>query len=428
MSHLLVTNDFPPKVGGIQSYLYELWRRLPAEDTTVLTTGHDDAAAWDADQPFRIERVRESFLMPSPGLVTRINELADDVDAGLVLLDPAWPLGTIGPLLERPYGVVLHGAEVTVPARLPFVQLVLRTTLRRAELVVAAGGYPADMGRSCAGRTLPTVVVPPGVDLARFAPATDEARAAARRRLELDDDALVVLCVSRLVPRKGIDVLVQAAARLVEEYPTLQVLVAGEGRDRDRLAQLAEAMHAPVRFLGPVGDDELPGLYGAGDVFAMLCRDRWLGLEQEGFGIVFLEAAACGLPVIAGRSGGSAEAVEHDVTGLVIDAPHSVDHVEEALAELLDSPERRRRLGAAARARAVASFDYDTLAATLRDAIAAHTPAPAPPAEPVAPAEPEPVVAAELGGPRPARPVADAVPSTPAAAAPQPDPAGPADA
>ena len=95
MSHLLVTNDFPPKVGGIQSYLHELWRRLPAADTTVLTPRQDGAEEWDREQPFRIERVRESFLVPTPGLVDHINTLADEVDAGLVLLDPAWPLGTM---------------------------------------------------------------------------------------------------------------------------------------------------------------------------------------------------------------------------------------------------------------------------------------------------------------------------------------------
>jgi phosphatidylinositol alpha-1,6-mannosyltransferase len=202
--------------------------------------------------------------------------------------------------------VVLHGAEVTVPARLPFMQLVLRTTLRRAELVVAAGGYPADMGRACAGRDLPTVFVPPGVDHSRFTPLTGEARVAARARFGLTPDSTAVLCVSRLVPRKGIDVLVQVVARLVEEYPGLELLVAGDGRDQGRLQQLAQAMSAPVRFLGPVPAADLPALYAASDVFAMLCRDRWLGLEQEGFGIDFLEAAACGVPSFAGRSGGSA--------------------------------------------------------------------------------------------------------------------------
>ncbi len=372
MNHVLVTNDFPPKLGGIQSYLYELWRRLPPESVTVLTTSHEGAAAWDAEQAFRVERVEESFLVPAPSLIGRIDALADEVGAELVLLDPAWPLGIIGPRLARPFGVVLHGAEVTVPARLPFVQLLLRSTLRQARLVVAAGGFPAQEGRTAAGRTIPTVVVPPGVDTSRFAVLDESARAAARASFGIDPDALVVLGVSRLVPRKGFDVAVQAAARLAEDFPGLRLVIAGDGRDRARLEQLADALHAPVQFLGRVPDADLAALYGCADIFAMLCRDRWLGLEQEGFGIVFLEAAACGIPSVAGRSGGSDEAVLDGETGLVVALPHSVDDAEEALATLADDRALRQRMGAAARTRAEAGFCYEILAAELGRAISSE--------------------------------------------------------
>ena len=214
--------------------------------------------------------------------------------------------------------------------------------------------------------------MPPGVDVTRFHPLDAAARAAARTAFGIDPDALVVLGVSRLVPRKGFDVAVQAAARLAEDFPELRLVIAGEGRDRTRLEQLAGAMHAPVQFLGRVPDVDLPALYGCADVFAMLCRDRWLGLEQEGFGIVFLEAAAAGIPCVAGRSGGSDEAVVDAETGYVVALPHIVDDVEEALATLADDPERRRRMGAAARARAEQSFAYDTLAGTLGAALEAE--------------------------------------------------------
>jgi len=370
MSHLLVTNDFPPKIGGIQSYLHELWRRLPPEDTTVLTTAFDGAGPFDAAQAFRIERTGESFLVPTPMLAKRIDVLAAEVDARIVLLDPAWPLGALGPLLERPYGVVLHGAEVTIPAKLPFVQLLLRSTMRGSRLVVAAGGFPAEQGAAAAGRPLATVVVPPGVDAERFAPLAPDARVAARRRLGIEPGTVVVTCVSRLVPRKGIDHLIQAAARLSEDYPSLRLVIGGEGRDRGRLEQLASALGAPARFLGRVDNDALPALYASSDIFAMICRDRWMGLEQEGFGIVFLEAAASGVPAVAGRSGGSAEAVIDATTGFVIDHPGDVDAIEDALARLLDEPGLRERLGAAARARVVQSFSYDRLAATLQAALA----------------------------------------------------------
>jgi phosphatidylinositol alpha-1,6-mannosyltransferase len=370
--HLLVTNDFPPKVGGIQSYLWELWRRLPPEEATVLCTPYDGARAWDGAQPFRVERSRSPVLLPTPTTRRAVDRLAAEVGADLVLLDPALPLGLLGPRLERPYGVVLHGAEVTIPGRIPWMRPLLAHVLRRADLVVAAGGYPAAEGERAAGRPLPTVIVPPGVDVERFAPRDAEARSATRRRLGLDPAAPTVLSVSRLVPRKGMDVLIEAAAALAGTVPGVQLAIAGGGRDRRRLERLARHHRAPVVFLGRVPDDDLPALYGAADVFAMLCRNRWAGLEQEGFGIVFLEAAACGVPQVAGRSGGSHEAVVDGVTGLVVDRPRSVEAAVAALARILGDPAEARRMGAAGRSRAAADFTYDGLARRLHHALDAR--------------------------------------------------------
>lgn len=369
MSHLLVTNDFPPKLGGIQSYLWELWRRLPPEGTTVLTTPYRGAARFDADQPFRIERTREPVLLPIPPLVTRVNRLATEVDADLVLLDPALPLGLVGPRLERPYGVILHGAEVTVPSRLPGTNRLLKRVLRGADTVIAAGGFPAAEGARAAGKALPATIVPPGVDVERFHPLTEEERWAARAAFVLPEHGRVVVSVSRLVPRKGMDVLIQAAARLGSERDDLMVAIAGSGRDRRRLDRLIEATGAPVRMLGRVPDEDLPALYGCADVFAMLCRNRWSGLEQEGFGIVFLEAAAAGVPQVAGDSGGAAEAVVDGVTGAVVAAPDDVDAVVAALAPILDDDEYRQTLGAAGRRRAEEDFAYGVLAERLASAL-----------------------------------------------------------
>ncbi|HMJ78256.1 MAG TPA: glycosyltransferase, partial [Iamia sp.] len=212
MRHLLVTNDFPPKDGGIQQYLWELWRRLPADEVTVLTTPHPEAERWDAEQPFRIVRSAARVLLPTPGLMTQVRELADEVAADLVLLDPALPLGHIGPRLDRPYGVVLHGAEVTVPGRTRLARPALAKVLVGAELVVAAGGYPADEGERAARRGLPVVVVPPGVDTERFRPPSESERSAARADFGVADDDELVVSISRLVPRKGMDVLIDAAA------------------------------------------------------------------------------------------------------------------------------------------------------------------------------------------------------------------------
>lgn len=365
MKHLLVTNDFPPKVGGIQSYLWELWRRLPADSTTVLTTPHEGSASFDAQQPIRIERDRARVLLPTKALARRVDALATEVGADLVLLDPAVPLGIIGPWLEHPYGVVLHGAEVTVPGRLPVLGRMLGGVLRGAQVAIAAGGYPATEARRCAGRDLPTVIIPPGVDPHRFTPLGLDDRRIARIGLGLDPDAPIILGLSRLVPRKGFDVLIEAGAVLAERHPGLQIVLAGSGRDRQRLERRARRLGCPVRFLGRVDDDDLSSLLSSCDVFAMLCRDRWGGLEQEGFGIVFLEAAAAGVASVAGRSGGSAEAVEDGVTGVVVQQPKDVGEVVAALDRLLEDAELRSAFGRAGRLRAESAFTYDRLAAEL---------------------------------------------------------------
>jgi phosphatidylinositol alpha-1,6-mannosyltransferase len=371
MPHLFVTNDFPPKIGGIQSMLWELWRRLDPSSFVVLTTPHPDAAAWDAEQAFRVVRDPAGVLLPTPGLRRRVVALADEVGAGHVLLDPALPVGLLGPRLGRPYGIVVHGAEVTVPGRLPGSGALLGRVLRGAGLVVAAGGYPLAEAVRAAGRPLPGVVVPPGVDTERFRPLDEAARAAARSRLGLPVEGRLVVSVSRLVPRKGMDVLIRAAALLAPSRPDLCVAIGGGGRDRPRLERLVARTGAPVRLLGRVPHEDLPALYGAADVFAMLCRNRWAGLEQEGFGIVFLEAAAAGVPQVAGDSGGAAEAVEDGSTGLVVRDPDDPRAVADRLARLLDRPEERARMGRAARARAESGFAYDVLAARLGAALAA---------------------------------------------------------
>lgn len=358
MKHLLVTNDFPPKHGGIQTLLWELWRRLPSDDFAVLTTPHDGAAAFDAAQPFRVERTREPVLLPTPMLRRRVDAMVKELGAELVMLDPALPVGGIGPHLSVPYGVFMHGSELI--GRLPIGDRLSGRVLRGASVVIAAGTYPAaETRRLTRGHEPPITLVPCGVDSTRFQPLADKAEA--RRRFGLPEDAPLVVGLSRLVPRKGFDVLIDA----VERMPGVHVAIGGTGSDHERLAKKASDR---VHLVGRIEDDDLPAFYGCGDAFGMLCRDQWFGLEKEGFGIVFLEAAACGVPQVAGRSGGSADAVSHDETGIVVDDPRDVDAVVRALRTVLD-PETNARMAAASRHRAVAVFDYDLLAATLQAAL-----------------------------------------------------------
>ena len=368
--HLLVTNDYPPKVGGIQVYLWELWRRLPADEVTVFTTPHAGAEEFDAAQAHRVIRSREPVLLPRPGLAAQMDRLADEVGAELIVIDPALPLGWIGPSLRHPYAVILHGAEVTVPGRLPVSRQALRRVVTEADLVIGAGRYPTAEGERAAGRSLRHIYVPPGVDVERFQPLDAAARAAARARFGVADDTQLILAVSRLVPRKGFDVAIRAAAKLAPTHPRLQLMIGGTGRDDRRLRRLASQLDAPVRFLGRFEEDDKATLYGMADLFTMLCRTRWGGLEQEGFGIVFVEAAAAGVPQVAGASGGAAEAVAHGESGLVVDDPTDVDAVAEAWAAILADPDGAAEMGRAARARAIEEFSYDMLAERLHHGLA----------------------------------------------------------
>lgn len=371
--HLLVTNDFPPKTGGIQVYLYELWRRLEAGRAAVLTaSSHPDAARFDADCGVLVERVpRGTLFLPSWRAYRDIESAIARHQPDLVLLDPAWPLGLLGPHLSRPYGVVLHGAEVAIPGRLPLAASSLRRVLRNAEVALCAGSYPEAEARRVAAEYLcPVVQVPPGVDVGRFHPLSAEERRDVRDELGVSDEDFVIASYSRLVPRKGMDTLIEASARVAQVHPRVRVLIGGQGRDRARLERLASRRRAPVTFLGRTSDELHPKWIGASDLMVMDCRSRWLGLEQEGFGIVFLEAAACGIAQVAGRSGGSHEAVRDGVTGVVLRDSRDSIALARAIGELIEDPERRARYARHAREVAETAFTWDHLARELSRGLA----------------------------------------------------------
>lgn len=343
---------------------------MPPDSFAVLTSPHSGSESFDAAQEFEIYRTRAPVLLPHPLMVRKINRLASKVDAKLVVLDPALPLGLVGPHLNLPYFVVLHGAEIAVPGRLPVASRLLARVLNNAEIVIASGRYPAAEASRVLDSPEKIRVISPGVDIDRFKVLGPEQRRLAREFFGVADDAQLIVGVSRLVPRKGFDVLIRAVAHLVAEYPKLRLIIAGDGRDRGRLERIARELRSPTTFLGRVPVEDLPKLYGCADLNAMLCRSRWMGLEQEGFGIVFAEAAACGVPQVAGRSGGASDAVEHGETGLIVEDPTRVDDVVSALRQLLADKQTCLRMGHTSRRRAETMFDYDKLAVDLAQSLA----------------------------------------------------------
>jgi len=365
--HLLVTNDFPPKIGGIQNYLWELWRRLTPDSFIVYTTPYKESNKFDNEQNFRIIRSKEPWLAPYPWMPGRIKKICEDNGISHVIYDPAWPLGIVAKKVGLPYGIVLHGAEVTIPARLPISKQMIRRTLKGSSLVISAGNYPLQEANKCIKSQLKSVVIPPGVDTKRFKPINEDKKLKVRQKYGVSDNQILISAVSRLVPRKGFLNLISAVDDIKDEF-NIQLLIGGTGREREKLLKKIDHLDAPVKLLGRISDIDLVELYAASDIMAMVCNERWFGLEQEGFGIVFLEAAACGVPQIAGRSGGSHEAVLANQTGLIVDKPNSVPEITKSLKILCDDPIFRSQMGKSARERSL-KFDYDNLSIKLENSL-----------------------------------------------------------
>lgn len=373
---LIVTNDFPPRPGGIQAFLHNMALRLDPERLVVYAStwkrgreGTEATAAFDAEQPFTVVRDRTTMLLPTPGATRRAVGLLREHGCTSVWFGAAAPLGLMAPALRKAGAERLvattHGHEAGW-AQLPAARQLLRRIGESTDTITYLGEYTRSR---IAGALTPEaaarmVQLPPGVDEKTFHPASggDEVRA----RLGLTERPVVV-CVSRLVPRKGQDTLIRAMPRILAAEPDAALLIVGGGRYEKDLRRLAEetGVAASVHFTGAVPWSELPAHYGAGDVFAMPCRTRRGGLDVEGLGIVYLEASATGLPVVAGDSGGAPDAVLDGETGWVVrgaDPNECADRVTTLLAD----PELRRRMGERGRAWVEEKWRWDLLAEHLK--------------------------------------------------------------
>jgi phosphatidylinositol alpha-1,6-mannosyltransferase len=373
---LLVTNDFPPRPGGIQSYLHELAVRLPAGALTVLASSWPDArdtdgrcARFDAAQPFAVHRLPTTMMLPGPAATRRAVELARAEGCGTVWFGAAAPLGLLADGLRRRTGItravgITHGHEIGWAA-LPGARGLLRRIARGNDVLT----YLSDYQRVRLDRALHGLTdlhrLAPGVDVDAFHPGVDGSAVRARYGLT---DRPVIVCVSRLVPRKGQDMLIRALPEVRRRVPGAALLIGSGGPDRSRLEKLARecGVEPDVVFTGSVPWAELPTLFAAGDVYAMPCRTRAAGLDVEGLGIVYLEASATGLPVIGGDSGGAPDAVREGETGYVVDG-RDVGTLTERLVDLLSDPAKAKAMGAAGRAWVEREWRWEKQAARLGD-------------------------------------------------------------
>ncbi len=366
--HILLTNDFFPKLGGIQSYLYEIYSRLDPNSFIVITTKHLEADDFDRSQPFKIIRYPQKVLLPTKKLSKLVIATAREFGATDVIIDPIFPLGLISFFLPKAninYGLIVHGAELTIYARLILTKPALKAVTKNCSYLIAAGNYPLNevnlLVKNSSNEQMKLLNIPPGVDPEKFKPESAKNRTALRKKYSLTDDDFVIISVSRLVKRKGMDTLIKAADELKLQIPELKVLIGGKGRDAKRLHNLNKKYGLPVSFIGEVDSEELPKFYSIGDVFVMACRNRWFNLEQEGFGIVYLEAAACGLPSIGGMSGGSSDAIVDSDTGILISSENQEYQLVKKINYLYQNRQILAKMAYQAKKRAEQEFNYEVL-------------------------------------------------------------------
>ncbi|MBV8967193.1 MAG: glycosyltransferase family 4 protein [Mycobacteriaceae bacterium] len=351
---LLVTNDFPPRPGGIQAYLEALATHLAeigGHQLTVYAPRWKRADEYDRGAPFDVVRHPGTLMLPVPDVDTRMRQLIATHNIDTVWFGAAAPLGLLARRARRAGAARVlastHGHEVGW-SMLPLARSALRRIGEDSDVVTYISGYTRDRFASAFGPRAALEHLPPGVDVERFRP-DPAARAELRVRHGLGERPVVV-CVSRLVPRKGQDMLIRALPAIRSRVDGAALVIVGGGPYLRTLRRLAVSLGVAddVTFTEGVAPAELPAYHAMADVFAMPCRTRGAGLDVEGLGIVYLEASATGVPVVAGRSGGAPESVQQGRTGFVVDG-RAIDEIAEAVSRLLNDPDLAARMGSAGR-------------------------------------------------------------------------------
>ena len=352
---LFVTNDFGPRAGGIETFVIGLIERRPFGTTIVYTSSQKDSKEYD-DQWLKkfgvvVIRDRAKILLPTPRVAWKLHSIIKEHQIQVAAFGAAAPLGLLSASLKAS-GVtrtvaLTHGHEVWWAKVFPF-NLLMRLIGQTVDSLTYLGEFTHQaISRSLshsAGKAM--VKIAPGIDVEHFRPVDSSAL---RDQLGLTHKKVIV-SVGRLVHRKGQDHLVESMPAILKVHPDTHLLLVGQGPYRDQLQRLVaekNLSHA-VTFIGRIQYLQLPEYICCGDIFAMPSRSRLLGLEVEGLGIVYLEASACALPVIAGKSGGAPDAVIDGVTGVVVDGQNN-EQIAQAVIELLADPAKGRQMGSMGR-------------------------------------------------------------------------------
>lgn len=369
---LVVTNDFPPRAGGIQAFVHNVLLHQPADSVVVYAPKWKRAPEFDVEQPFPVVRHPTSLMLPDPVVLSKAQSIAQEYDCSRLLFGAAAPLGLLAPPLRRkglrPVVALTHGHEAAW-ASTPGARQVLRTIGNSVDTITYLGEYTrariASALQPAAAARMRRLV--PGVDVEAFNPRVRVSGRAVRAELGLADRPVVVV-VSRLMPRKGQDTLIRALPLIHKQVPDAALLIVGGGPYRSRLETLVTQTGVPdsVVLTGGVPWEALPAHYAAGDVFAMPCRTRNRGWDVEGLGIVYLEAGAVGLPVIAGDSGGAPDAVLDGQTGYVVNG-RDLGQVADRVSELLLDEDLAQRMGQRGRAWVEQQWSWPIVSRRLTD-------------------------------------------------------------
>ena len=353
---LVITNDFGPRTGGIETFVMGLLERIVDHKVVVFTSQQGDTSEYDQQwfKKFGVQVIRDrsKILLPSLRVAKRAKEIAQMHNIEVVVFGAAAPLALMAPKLRKA-GIkkiiaLTHGHEVWWARIFPF-NLAMKRIGNSVDHLTYLGEFTRQaISRSLSQKSIDSMVkIAPGIDTSHFSPQAD----ATQRRTELGlESKKIIISVGRLVHRKGQDKLIQAFPTIVREIPNAHLLIVGEGPYRAHLEKLVEklSLKANVTFVGRIFYNDLPSYLSASDVFVMPSRSRFFGLEVEGLGIVYLEASACAIPVVAGVSGGAPDAVQEGITGLCVDGTN-IGQIAEAVIHICSDSKRATKMGLAGR-------------------------------------------------------------------------------